>query len=208
VQIETIEKEEEIALLQEKNERDKATRKFLYTLIFGLITTSSFVLGFFRIRNRANRNKLEMEKQLLITELREKEKALSNHTLQMIHHRNGFMEIEIELKRILANDETRRFHKIVNIINVNQSLDREWDNFNQYFTNVHERFYDNLKQLSSTLSLHEQRLCALIRMNLASREIATLLNIEVSSVKMAKYRLKKKLQLDEQEDLNEFIGKV
>jgi DNA-binding CsgD family transcriptional regulator len=194
--------------LKKKSEVDYATRKFLYTLIAGLTITISFVIIFFRFRNQANRDKLEMEKQLLITELREKEKALSNHTLQMIHHRNGFMEIEGELKRILANDESRRFHKIVNIINVNQSLDREWDNFNQYFNNVHAGFYDHLKQLSSTLSLHEQRLCALIKMNLASREIATLLNIEVGSVKMAKYRLKKKLNLDEQEDLVEFIGRV
>lgn len=207
VQIETIEKEEEIALLKKKSEIDREARKFLWTLVIGLIITISFIIGFFRVRNRANRNKLEMEKQVLVTELREKEKALSNHTLQMIHHRNGFMEIEEELKRILAADESRRFHKIVNIINVNQSLDREWDNFNQYFSNVHQGFYENLKQVSSTLSLHEQRLCALIKMNLASREIATLLNIEVGSVKMAKYRLKKKLNLDEQEDLNEFIGR-
>lgn len=207
VQLETLEKEEEILILKKLNEVETAKKNFLYALILGVIAVSAVVLYFFRYRNRVKRKKLEMEKQYLVNELREKEKLLSNHTLQMIHQRNGFMEIEEELKSITRGEEVRRFQKIFNIIGVNKSLDREWDNFNHYFSGVHHGFYENLKQ-HSPLSLHEQRLCALIRMNLASREIATLLNIEVSSVKMAKYRLKKKLNLAEEEDLAEFLGRI
>ncbi len=119
----------------------------------------------------------------------------------MIHRKNSLDEIEERIENLEGKDK----QKIESIINVNKALEKDWDNFNKYFGQVHANFFDALRQQYSTLTQSEERLSALIKMNLANNEIATLLNIEAKSVRMARYRLRKKFHLSEETDLNNFI---
>jgi DNA-binding CsgD family transcriptional regulator len=88
---------------------------------------------------------------------------------------------------------------------VNKTLEKEWENFNEYFGSVHGAFYEKINTKFPELSTSEKRLASLIKMNLTNREIASILNIESASVKMAKYRLKKKLNLEEEVDIQSFL---
>jgi ligand-binding sensor domain-containing protein/DNA-binding CsgD family transcriptional regulator len=152
------------------------------------------------------RTRVEEMNEEITMQLNQIERDLSEQTLQMIHRHNTLTEIEAEIKNSAAGLEPKQLNKLLQLVSINKSLDKEWDTFNNYFANVHKEFYQKLRSVTSGLSIHDQRLAALVKMSLENREIATLLNIEVGSVKMAKYRLKKKIGLNEGDDLFEFIS--
>ena len=93
----------------------------------------------------------------------------------------------------------------MNSIKVNKSLDKDWQNFNDYFASVHINFYEKLSEMTTELSNHDKRICALLKLGLSNREISTILNIEAKSVSMLKYRIKKKLKLEEKVELTNFV---
>lgn len=75
----------------------------------------------------------------------------------------------------------------------NQFLDNDWEKFKLHFEQVHPRFFENLKAQYPGLTQNETRLCAYFHMNLGTKEIAGLLNIDPASVRRAKTRLNKKM---------------
>lgn len=80
-----------------------------------------------------------------------------------------------------------------------------WSEFESRFENVHESFYSTLNKLYPNLTPGEKRLCALLRLNLSSKDIATLIYQNPQSVDMARYRLRKKLNLNSEENLVDFL---
>ncbi|WP_456460814.1 tetratricopeptide repeat protein [Reichenbachiella sp.] len=204
VKLETLKKQHEIDALNAENLIHQY--KQLSLIVGGVSVAFISLLAFFNFRSRSKlkQQRLEEEKAVLRLELDKKVAQLSAHTLSMIHQKNGLEEIEQHLSKL---DGTEK-QKIQNVISINKAQEKDWDNFNNYFSQVHAQFFDVLNSNHSGLTQSEIRLCALVRMNLANNEIATLLNIESKSVKMARYRLKKKLELAEDQDLNSYISKL
>ena len=75
----------------------------------------------------------------------------------------------------------------------NLHLDTDWNKFRIHFEQVHPNFFEELQSKYPTLTQNEQRLCAYFHINLSTKEIATLLNIDPASVRRAKTRLVKKM---------------
>jgi DNA-binding CsgD family transcriptional regulator len=73
---------------------------------------------------------------------------------------------------------------------------------------VHNNFFDSLKAKYPTLNSYDLKLCALIKLNLDTKEIATIMDISPESVKVARSRLRKKLQLDPSDNLSSFITQI
>ncbi|HEY0743914.1 MAG TPA: two-component regulator propeller domain-containing protein [Chryseosolibacter sp.] len=164
-------------------------------------------------RQEAQRQKLEAERQRLLVEekneqivkqLAQAEASLSNLTLQMIQRFHAFNELEQELKKLSVEGDSHSYSRAFSLIGTTRSLEKEWEHFDFYFSRVHRHFNTWLQE-NLQLSPYERRMCALIKMGFENREIAMLLNIETSSVKMAKYRIKKKLQIDEKVDLQTYF---
>lgn len=86
-----------------------------------------------------------------------------------------------------------------------EKLDEEWKQFSIHFNNVHSNFLITLKEVYPELNAHEMKLCAYLRMNLSSKEIAQLMSISVRGVEISRYRLRKKLKLQPNEDLFGFL---
>ena len=91
------------------------------------------------------------------------------------------------------------------IIQKGQIQERDWSDFNTYFESINKNFYSRLKSISPDISANDLKLCAMIKMNLSIKEMAGILNISPDSVKTARYRLRKKLQLLTEDNLNDFI---
>jgi DNA-binding CsgD family transcriptional regulator len=91
------------------------------------------------------------------------------------------------------------------IIAKGMNHDKEWNDFNSSFESLNKNFYARLKQAYPEISPNDLKLCALIKMNLSIKEMAGILNISPDSVKTARYRLRKKLQLNTEENLTDFI---
>ncbi|MBC3542225.1 tetratricopeptide repeat protein [Rufibacter sediminis] len=153
------------------------------------------------------KNKL-LQEQFLKTELETKGKELSSHTLHVIQKsqlleqlRNRLQELVKEDKR----DQKKQLKQLLSLIQQNFSQDKYWEDFRGIFEQVHESFFQNLKQRCPDLTAADLRLVALLKMNLTSTEISTLLNISLDSLRVSRYRLRKKLNLPQGENLVAFI---
>ena len=85
---------------------------------------------------------------------------------------------------------------------------RSWQEFRLRFASVNNKFYKKLTTQCPNLSQRDQKICALIKLNLTSKKMAGLLGISVESVHTIRYRLKKKLNLDKDTSLEDFIASI
>lgn len=151
---------------------------------------------------------LQLEEQNLKQQLEVKSRELSNHTLNLIKH-NQFLENLRNTLQAMVKDDKRDQKKQMNQIltEINQSFnhERNWKEFTQAFEQVHHQFLENLKKFSNELTSADMRLIALLKMNLDSADIATLLGISTDSLRVSRYRLRRKLNLAQGENLSAFI---
>ncbi|MEQ9404024.1 MAG: tetratricopeptide repeat protein [Cyclobacteriaceae bacterium] len=201
VQMEVRERESKIQLLEKQQSLDNFKFRSALAGIAALLIIGVSVFINLRNKRRAGEQKLQLEKEILTRELEKNKNLLSTQVFQMIHKSNGFEEIESHLSEVEGSAKNR----IRNVININKALEKDWVNFNMYFSQVHNNYYDELKRIHPDMTISEQRLAALVKMRLTNKEISSLLNIEARSVKMARYRLKKKLKLSEDQSLGDFL---
>ena len=98
--------------------------------------------------------------------------------------------------------------KMIRTLNEDDNLDEEWKNFAKHFDKVHSDFLSMLKKRHTTITPNELKLCAYLRMNLTTKEIAQILNISVRGVEIGRYRLRKKLQIPTEISLYDFFIQV
>jgi ligand-binding sensor domain-containing protein len=96
-------------------------------------------------------------------------------------------------------------NKMVKTVGDDDNLDKEWEQFAKHFDSVHSDFIVSLKEKHPTLTGNELKLCANLRMNLSTKEIAQLMNISVRGVEIGRYRLRKKLQLEAGMNLFDYL---
>ena len=94
---------------------------------------------------------------------------------------------------------------VVRLINSNLNNTSDWKLFEEAFNNVDKDFMKRIKALHPSITSNDLRLCAYLRLNLSSKEIAPLLNISHKSVEVKRYRLRKKMGLDHDESLTDYI---
>lgn len=210
-ELETLEKEKEIYALKLERYRSKVGYAAFALIVIFTLSLLILVFWMYKVRQKKKQQVSEEKELELEIELAKNKKKLSNHTLSMIHKNNAFEEIELGIKEVIerknGNDD-QKLRKIMSSININKTLENDWNNFLSLFDDLHDSFFPIIENTHSDLSDYEYRLCALIKLKLANKEIATILNIEHKSVKMAKYRLKKKLNLEEQMSLSGYIAQI
>ncbi len=140
-----------------------------------------------------------------------KSKQLSTHALHMMQKNSMLQNIQSSLKEIskkVSSDDKPGFKRISLEISKSLRSHKEWDVFKLYFEEVNRTFYGSLNKLNPNLTTNDHRLCALIKLNMNSKEMASVLNVAPNSIKSSRYRLKKKLGLDTEADLEEFIRNI
>src|SRR6201985_4014653 len=100
---------------------------------------------------------------------------------------------------------TDEFKKMLRILGEENKMDKDWEQFAVHFDKVHSDFLQILKGAFPLLSSHELKLCAYLRMNLSSKEIAQLENISVRGAEISRYRLRKKLKISTETNLFDFL---
>ncbi|MFY0591040.1 response regulator [Roseivirga sp.] len=140
----------------------------------------------FKTRELSSATLIEFQKNELLTNLLEEVKRLDNLTNNLYAP---------EIRKI-----TRQISSYIN-------LDKSWSNFKRHFDEVHPEFFEKVKN-GKELTNNETRICAYLKIGLGNKEIAALTNVESGSVRRALHRLKKKLELGQDEVLREFISAV
>lgn len=155
-------------------------------------------------------NKQLLENKL-VQDLEIKGKELTSHTLHVIQ-KNQLLEDLRNRLEIMAKDDKRdqkkQIQQLIQQINLNFNYDEYWTGFREIFEQVHQEFFAKLKERRDDLTYNDLRLAALIKLNLDSKDMATLLAISPDSLRVSKYRLKKKLLLEEGESLTSFINSL
>jgi len=154
----------------------------------------------------AEREKAVERESKLQQEVEFKTKELSTHALNLIQKKEfagKAIAVVHEMQNKTKPDDAlhKELHDLMRVLNYYLKTDNEWEKFHLYFNNLNQNFFDNLVKAYPNLSIHEQKLCAFIKMNLTNKEIASILGISTDSVKVAKYRLKKKMGLESGVDL-------
>lgn len=192
----------------------------LYTLLLAGIAwagTSRYI----RIQKKKAEEALESERrkeeermQQLRQELLEKELQNKNDELirQTSAHvrKNSLMQSLIEeldeQKKNLGSQYPDKLYKKLRV-SIEKSLDdqEDWNAFETYFNSAHRDFTDRLRQSFPEITPGDIRVCCLLRMNLSTKEIASLLNISIRAVELRRYRLRKRLNLDGDTNLTDFL---
>jgi DNA-binding CsgD family transcriptional regulator len=135
-----------------------------------------------------------------------KEKELTTHALHLAHKNEVLLDLKSQLEELKADSKNaRQYQKIINHINLDINNDNNWEQFRAYFEDVHKDFNAKVMRNYPDLSNNDLRLMSLLKMNLSSKEIASILNISVEGVKKARYRLRKKLNLNTEESLQQLV---
>lgn len=151
----------------------------------------------------------QIEEENMKSELRHLNSLLAASTMNLVV-KNEFMEtIKEELEEVKRKGkslETKHaLEKIVREIDTTLRLQEDWKQFEYHFDRIHGDFLNRLREHFHDLTPNEQKLCALLRLNLSTKEIANLMSISLRGVEIARYRLRKKLGLDQGQNLSKFI---
>ncbi len=161
------------------------------------------------IQRQRERDRLEMEEARMHQELQHVNKLLATSTMNLVV-KNEFIEsIKGELNEVKTKGEKREtkraLDKIVREIDSALRLEEDWEQFEYHFEAVHGDFLTRLRADYPDLSPNDQKLCAFLRLNLSTKEIAQLLSISTRGVEVARYRLRKKLDLERGQNLSKFM---
>lgn len=153
---------------------------------------------------------IKLRNESLRNEMRFKNKELANATLHLIQKNKTLTYLKDDLTKVLKtipseNPDKQSINNLLKKINRDLKNEKNWELFNTYFDEVHEDFMERLKQEYSDLTPKDLRLCAYLRMNISTKEIAPLMNISIRGVEISRYRLRKKLKLDYNTNLTDFI---
>lgn len=152
-----------------------------------------------------------LKNEQLYAEIKSKNKELASATMHLIN-KNSFIDhvkdhVTTVVKKSKNQEVKNELQKVILSIDKNMAGDNDWEQFEIHFDQVHGDFITRFKNQFGDLSPQEIKLSAYLRMNLSSKEIAHLMNISTRGIEIARYRLRKKLNLNRAENLQEFILK-
>lgn len=147
---------------------------------------------------------IKLNNDKLRSDIESKNRELATSTMNIIK-KNEFLNT---IKTELINGGEKSITKVVNIINKNLNNTDDWKMFQEAFNNADKKFLKKVKQKHPSLTPNDLRLCAYLRLNLSSKEIAPLLNISPRSVEVKRYRLRKKMELPHDSNLTNYILEI
>jgi ligand-binding sensor domain-containing protein/DNA-binding CsgD family transcriptional regulator len=151
---------------------------------------------------KQNEEIMRIKNEQLEDNIDKKNKELAISTMAFIKKNQFMNSLLIDLEPA-ATDPT--VSRVLRTIKRSLKNDDDWEFFEQAFDNADKDFLKRLKQQHEALTNHDLKLCAYLRLNLSSKEIAPLLSISVKSVDIKRYRLRKKMDLEHNQNLTEYI---
>jgi DNA-binding CsgD family transcriptional regulator len=152
---------------------------------------------------------LNLRNEKLEADINFKNSELASSAMHLVKKGELVSKMKTELAHVMkgiSNPQAEaELKKIIKSISEEDKMDREWENFTLHFDKVHSDFISALKEKHPGLTNNEIKLCAYLRMNLTTKEIAQLMNISVRGVEVGRYRLRKKLELPTEVSLFDYL---
>lgn len=158
--------------------------------------------------SEADLNYLHLKEKQLQDQIEYRNKQITTHTLNIIQKNEMLRDMRVQLEDIVKSTEGvphNELKRLLKTIDESFRLDKDWEEFKLYFEQIYTGFYAKLKINYPELSNQELRHCALIRLNLSNNECASILGISPNSIKVSRTRLRKKLDLENHQNLTDFV---
>ncbi|RYY35305.1 MAG: transcriptional regulator [Sphingobacteriaceae bacterium] len=163
-------------------------------------------------RDKADKEIIRLQNEKLETDLEFKNKELANMVMHLVQRGKVIEKIKSELAVVAKNNQEshnpRNFQRLLRLIAEVEKGEKDWEQFTNHFNVVHANFFKVLQAHYPDITVNELKLCAFIKMNLSTKEIAHLSNITIKAVEVARYRLRKKLSLQTDTNLYNFLVQI
>lgn len=151
-----------------------------------------------------NQQLMRLKNEQLSQDVDSKNRELAVSTMSLIKKNELLALIKDDLKNN-SDEGSKSIKSVISTITKNINEEDTWTVFKEAFDNADNNFLKKVKQSHTSLTPNDLRLCAYLRLNLSSKEIAPLLSISVRSVEIKRYRLRKKMDLAHEKGLVEYI---
>lgn len=168
-----------------------------------IIAENNILLELKELENEQQIMKIKNEQLSIDVDKKSKELAVS--TMNLIKKTELLNIIKGDLKNSTDSTTNRSIKSVISTINKNVKDENTWNIFKEAFDSADNNFLKKVKENHPLLTPNDLRLCAYLRLNLSSKEIAPLLNISVRSIEIKRYRLRKKMNLPHEIGLVEYI---
>ena len=191
-------KEFELKLAQ--NKRDNVLLLIIFGLILGLIIVV-LILSRYKLKSKiviVEKEKIELEKEKIESELVIKDKELTVNLISLYKKNEMLIDIAHKLGQLEYTTSGKEPRNVLAQISKelrNSTVDKMLNEFSQRFQEVHAGFYEKLLSLYPDLTQNELKLCAFLRLNMSTKEIAEITGQQFTSIDKARYRLRRKLNL-------------
>ncbi|MCD8313956.1 MAG: hypothetical protein LUC24_07335 [Bacteroidales bacterium] len=191
-----------------------------YVLLGLMLIVLTFRMAQERLRRRTEAVRaekeeeiMELKQQSLENDLKHKSQDLADSTMNLIRKNDILIRIKNNLDKVYSDVESqesrdstlKRIRKLREDIVDNIEHDNDWQRFSQNFDTVYEDYLKRLKKSFPQLTVRDLRLCSYLKMDLSSKDIASMLNMSVRSVEMARYRLRQKMGLSRDTNLTDLL---
>ncbi|MBN8702071.1 MAG: transcriptional regulator [Bacteroidetes bacterium] len=207
VEFETEQKQSQIELLNNELRIKESNIRLVYLAGISIAVFLILVILLIVTRNRKNKQLLQAQVAKANQELEFNKQALIDYAHSLVENQKRVVELTDELKIIgnIKSTDIEKLEKITELTSSKIITEDDWTKFKQLFEKVHGGFFHVYKTKYPDITNAEIRLAALIKLNLNSKEIATMLGISADSVKKTRQRLRKRMNLDIQEELENVI---
>lgn len=190
--------------VKKKIERERNKAKIEAEKTKKLLELELDQLKLVREKEKINAAKIHLEEDVI-----EKSKQLANYTLLLSQKKELFNDLQLDLKSLREINKSDDFRKRISLIfqklHQNKIGEEFMEIFDVNFEKVNHNFFEKLKELNPSLTKRELRLCAFVKMDLSNKEIAPLLSISIRGVENARYRVRKKLNVQHEENFASYL---
>jgi tetratricopeptide (TPR) repeat protein/DNA-binding CsgD family transcriptional regulator len=207
-------KDQENLILRQRESQQRISNRFLTFAIIAIAIVGLLLLILLRMKilsMRKTRALFEFELSARNTSILLKNKELTTLSANFISQSEILGQIKNELvsvKEHIGEKPAESINDLITMVNSNLDIDLNWKKFKMSFEESHPGFLERLTKLVPGLSLNEQKLCAFIFVGLSSNEMAQVMNISLAAVNKSRQRMRKKMQLPDHGDINEFLSEV
>ncbi|MBC5775179.1 hypothetical protein H8S95_13960 [Pontibacter sp. KCTC 32443] len=160
---------------------------------------------------KAEKEIIRLNNEKLERELNHKTKELTSSALHVMQNMEAVYKVKDQLEQVIekvSEKDTRlQLKKILRSVDEEIKIENNWEQFELHFNQVHQDFLKRLSHDYPDLTHKDLKMCAYLRLNLSSKEIASLLKLSLRGVETSRYRIRKKMNLDQDASLTECILK-
>lgn len=207
----TEEQRMQFILEKQRNRQKLAFFLTVGTALLVLLAVSVYIICLLRKRmEQEQRKRMEKDQEYIRNLSREKERVeaknreLSSNAVLLMKKNDVLKDMLKDIENMHGNKQADT-HELQQKIQLELKSDDLWKAFKMHFNAVHPLFFSLLKEKHPKLTDNELRLCAYVRMGLNNKEIAGMLSVQPKAILQARYRLKKKMGLADETNLNDHL---